>query len=65
MSKLEITILVTPGRMTPVSSGGVTSSWLPSVFRSRMKRFMAPTSVMSCSGPNSHKHCWQPCCSAI
>ena len=35
--------LVTPGRMTPVLSGGVTSSFEPSGSSNRMKRFIAPT----------------------
>merc|ERR1712172_68337 len=30
-----------------------------------MKRFIAPTSVISWSAPKSQRHWWQPCCSAI
>merc|ERR1719486_650091 len=58
-------LLVTPGKMVPLFRGGVTSSSEPSARLSKMKRFMAPTSVISWSSPNNQRHCWQPCSSAI
>ena len=55
---------VTPGKMIPLSSGGVTSSLLPSGCSRWMNMFIAPTSVISWSSPKSHKTCWQPYFSA-
>ena len=49
-------LLVTPGRMMPLSSGGVTSSLFPvDLFCRKANTFMAPTSVTSWSGPKSHR----------
>ena len=50
--------LVTPGRTVPEVRGGVTSSTSPvEADLSRMKMFMAPTSVISWSSPNTHNTC--------
>ena len=54
-----IDLRVTPGRMTPESSEGVTSSLFPSFPSRKTKMFMAPTSVISWSSPSSHRTCWQ------
>ena len=55
---------VTPGRMMPVSNGGVNSSFSPCSFFQYTNRFMAPTSVHSSCSPYNHNTCWQPCSSA-
>ena len=52
---------VTPGKIRPESKLGVTSSLRPSECWKKAKIFIAPTSVISSSGPNNHNACWQLC----
>ena len=56
---------VTPGKIRPESKLGVTSSLRPSECWKKAKIFIAPTSVISSSGPNNHNACWQLCWAAI
>uniref|UniRef100_A0A1I8I4Y1 WD_REPEATS_REGION domain-containing protein n=1 Tax=Macrostomum lignano TaxID=282301 RepID=A0A1I8I4Y1_9PLAT len=56
---------VMPGRMRSSVSAGVTSCGRPELGqRQNRNTFIVPTSVIRCSGPNSHRTCWQPCSAA-
>ena len=48
-----------PGKISPLSKGGVTSSNLPFSLLNKAKIFIEPTSVISWSGPKSQSAWWQ------